>query len=509
MTDSKRNVPQKKVSPKNPSAEAVEATSAKKSTGAKQASRVDLPPTEFATLPLSADLVAVVQEMGFQKLSPIQRQSIPLLLQGKDLIGQSKTGSGKTAAFALPILQKLALASPHLQALILCPTRELCAQVTRDIRKLGRKHPGLKVLPLAGGTPVRPQRDSLENGIHIAVGTPGRILDHINREHLDLSKLVTVVLDEADRMLDMGFEEDMALILKATPKSRQTVFFSATFPEEIEAMSRTYQRHPARITISEKTEAAGAIRQLVYTTTNETKSSTLVALLQEYQPESAIVFCNTKIACNELVEILSNAKVSTACLHGELEQYMRDRVMARFRNKSVRVLIATDVAARGIDVENLEIVFNFDLPSKPDVYVHRIGRTGRAGKAGLAISLATQRDLIKIQGIEAVTRSPLEKKSLSRFSSQKEQSPKAVFSQDAKMETLLIAGGRKDKVRPGDILGALTGEAGGLKASDIGKIEIHDNFSYVAVSAGVAKLALQRLNNGKIKGRKFRVEIVR
>ena len=465
-------------------------------------------PTEFSTLPLSPSLVAVVQELGFLKLTPIQRQSIPILLKGKDLIGQSRTGSGKTAAFALPILEKINIHLSHVQALILCPTRELCAQVTRDIRKLGRNHPGLKVLPLAGGVPVRPQRDALEKGIHIAVGTPGRILDHITREHLDLSKLGTVVLDEADRMLDMGFEEEMAQILKATPKSRQTIFFSATFPEEIEAMSRAYQRSPSRITISEKPEAAASIRQLVYAVTSETKQTTLISLLQEFQPDSAIVFCNTKMACNELVEILARAKVSTACLHGELEQHMRDRVMARFRNKSIRVLVATDVAARGIDVENLEVVFNFDLPSKPDVYVHRIGRTGRAGKAGLAISLATQRDTVKVQSIEAFTRSPLEKKSLSRFAPQKDGPNKTPFSHDAKMETLLISGGRKEKVRAGDILGALTGDAGGLKASDIGKIEIHDNFSYVAVSAAVAKVALQRLNNGKIKGRKFRVEFV-
>ncbi len=459
----------------------------------------------FSALPLSPPLLQVLEELDFQTVTPIQAQSIPVLLQGRDLVGQAKTGSGKTAAFVLPLLQRIRLQDRRLQALVLCPTRELCAQVAGEIRRLGRRLPGLQVLVLAGGQPVRPQVNALENGAHLAVGTPGRILDLLQREALETRQLATVVLDEADRMLDMGFREDMERILGGMPQKRQTVLFSATFPPTIEEMSRAFQKEPARVTVAEA-EAPPDIQQLCYVCEPEEKPALLLRILRQYQPGSAIVFCNLKATVVELKRALASARVSADGLQGDLEQFERDRVMAKFRNRSTRVLIATDVAGRGIDVEALDAVINYDLPSQPEPYVHRIGRTGRAGRAGLAISIATPRDDRKIEGIEEATGVKLERASVETLPP---ADAKGGVSLESGWETLYISAGRKDKMRPGDILGALTGEAGGLNASDVGKIEIHDHHAYVAVSKNVVRVALERLSEGRIKGRKHRIERVR
>ncbi|WNG43251.1 ATP-dependent RNA helicase DbpA [Archangium minus] len=459
---------------------------------------------DFAALALSPPLLQVLEELDFRTATPIQAQSIPVLLQGRDLVGQARTGSGKTAAFALPLLQKIQLPQRRLQALVLCPTRELCAQVAGEIRRLGRRLPGLQVLVLAGGQPVRPQVNALEKGAHIAVGTPGRILDLLERQALETGRLSTVVLDEADRMLDMGFREDMERILRETPPTRQTVLFSATFPPDIEALSRTFQKEPARVTVVEA-EAAPDIQQLRYSCAPEEKTALLLRILRHHQPAAAIVFCNLKATVVELTRALVSARVSADGLQGDMEQSERDNVMAKFRNHSTRILIATDVAGRGIDVEALDAVINFDLPSQPEPYVHRIGRTGRAGRTGLAISLVTPQDERKVEGIEQATGVKLERASPETLPPADAASGGALESE---WETLLISAGRKDKMRPGDILGALTGEAGGLKASDIGKIDIHDRHAYVAVSRRVARVALQRLREGRIKGRKYWIERV-
>ncbi|MEY4510311.1 MAG: ATP-independent helicase DbpA [Pseudomonadota bacterium] len=476
---------------------------------------------EFSSLPLSPSLLEVVAGLGYTQLTPIQAASIPVLLEGRDLVGQSHTGSGKTAAFALPILQRLSLDTRALQALVLCPTRELSAQVARELRKLGRNLPGLQVLVLAGGEPLRPQANALEKGVHLVVGTPGRVLDHLGRRTLDLGATSTVVLDEADRMLDMGFADEMEQILEALPRSRQTVFFSATFPSTIEALSNQYQRDPVRVTIETPQGLEGEVsRQLLIKAEPETKLQALRWVLQRYPHESALIFANLKVTVAELEKALANAGTSVASLHGDLEQYDRDRVMAKFRNASTRVLVATDVAARGIDVESLDLVINYDLPLSPEVYVHRIGRTGRAGKVGLAVSFAGERDKLKVKTIEAHTKVRLERTSMSARDERVvdegepgredlEPAPAQDLERAAKMDTLRIAGGRKQKMRPGDILGALTGEAGGLQGSDIGKIEIHDNFSYVAVNKSVSRLAQQSLSNGKIKGKRFVVSLIK
>ena len=461
--------------------------------------------TDFAALPLSAELLAVVAELGFEKLTPIQAQAIPPLLEGKDLVGQSRTGSGKTAAFALPILQRLSLEAREVGALVLCPTRELSAQVAREIRRLGRRHAGLTVLVLAGGEPVGRQIGALEKGVHIAVGTPGRVLDHLRRRTLRVHRVASVVLDEADRMLDMGFQDDMEKILRALPPNRQTVFFSATYPTSIETLCQKHQKDPVFVKVEAEPEEAREIRQLVVHSEQEQKIGALRWVLATYPHESALIFANLKVTVAEIAKVLSEGGLSTGSLHGNLEQYDRDRVMAKFRNASTRVLVATDVAARGIDIENLDLVVNFDLPSQSEVYVHRIGRTGRAGKVGLAVSLRNEREQLKVDAIEHLTGVKLvvtERQAVPR-------GEKAALAQalerDAKMATLRISGGRKEKVRPGDILGALTGEAGGLDAADIGKIEIHDHFSYVAVKKSISQGAQQSLSAGRIKGRKFQV----
>lgn len=463
---------------------------------------------DFGSLALSSALLTVVAELGYETLTPIQAQTIPVLLQGKDLIGQSKTGSGKTAAFALPILERLHVENRSLKALVLCPSRELCAQVAREIRKLGRRHPGLQVLTVSGGEPFRRQAMALEKGVHVVVATPGRMLDHLRRGTIRVHTVSTVVLDEADRMLDMGFRDDIEKILNALPTPRQTIFFSATFPRTIEVMSRTFQNNAVRVTIDDPEEAAPDIRQLLLMTEPDSKVGDLSWLLANHAHESALIFCNFKATVRELTHTLSSEGVSADCLHGDLEQFERDRVMARFRNQSVRFLIATDVAARGIDVVDLDLVINYELHAQPDVYIHRIGRTGRAGKQGLAISFASAREQAKIVAIEKLTGSRLELLVRDESADVDIEAPQNPFECDARMETIQIFGGRRDKVRPGDILGALTGEAGGLSAADIGKIEIHDRLSYVAVSKTVSQKAVVSLNEGRIKGKRFRAFII-
>jgi ATP-independent RNA helicase DbpA len=459
--------------------------------------------SDYRTLPLSADLLSVLEELGYTKLTPIQARAIPLLLEGRDLIGQSQTGSGKTAAFGVPLLERMRFDRRRvLQVLVLCPTRELSAQVARELRRLGRRHAGLQVVTLTGGAPVRAQVLALERGVHCVVGTPGRVLDHLRRGSLQLQELSTLVLDEADRMLDMGFQADMEQILEHTPSTRQTVFFSATFLRSVVELSAKYQRDPERITIEAEAPERPAVAQRYVLVEQAHKLATLTQLLQQHAHEAALVFANQRATVNEICAALAEAGISADKLHGELEQSDRDLVLAKFRNASTRVLVATDVAARGIDVAGLDLVVNFDLPTRFDIYLHRVGRTGRAGQGGAAFSIVTKREEERVAAIEQAHGITIERLML-------DAAPLAAAqAQDAAMETLRISGGRKQKVRPSDILGALTGEAGGLAGDDIGKIEIHDNFSYVAVVKHKSKKAERGLSNGKIKGRRFRVQIV-
>ncbi len=460
--------------------------------------------TDFASLPLLPELLAVVADLGFEQLTPIQAQAIPPLLAGKDLVGQSKTGSGKTAAYALPILNALDLAKREIVGVVVCPTRELSAQVARELRKLGRNLAGLTVVVLTGGEAVRDQTRVLEKGVHLIVGTPGRILDHLQRRTLKVHRVATVVLDEADRMLDMGFQEDVAKILKALPPKRQTVFFSATFPAEIRALSSKYQQEPLHVRIDDESgDDSPQTKELVVHVGDEQKLAALTWIFAQYPNDSALVFANQKVTVAAILKSLASTATSVESLHGDLEQRERDLVLAKFRNGSTRVLIATDVAARGIDLEKLDLVVNFDLPNQPEVYVHRIGRTGRAGNVGLAVSLCSRAEQPRLEAIELFTGSALVPVARDKAP------PAAPAPRAAKMETLRLSGGRKDKLRPGDILGALTGEAGGLAGDQIGKIEIHERFAYVAVAKSVSRKALDSLNQGRIKGRRFKAELVK
>ncbi len=457
--------------------------------------------SDFSSLGLSASLVQVVSDIGYERPTAIQAQGIPLVLQGKDLICQSKTGSGKTAAFALPILQGIDR-TKGLQALIVCPTRELTAQVAKDFRTLGRREAGLVVVELVGGQPVRGQVDALARGVHVAVGTPGRLLDHIDRESLDGRSIKTVVLDEADKMLEMGFGADVESILRAVPKKRQTLLFSATFPSAIESLSSRYLSDATRVTASEAAGEETNLQQVFVECEASEKFDGLLWALCKFPHKSAIVFCNFKKSVSYLQGKMRESGLSVGRLDGDLDQFHRDQVLAQFHNGSIRYLVATDVAGRGLDVKGLELVVNFELPPKTDIYVHRIGRTGRAGRAGMAVSLAGSRELSKISAIEEATGSAVEI-----------QTPGAVvdakrLAQEAEMQTILISCGRKDKVRPGDILGALTGDAGGLSGDEIGTINIQDRLSYVAVSRRVARSATKSINAGRIKKKRYKATLL-
>ena len=459
----------------------------------------------FESLTLSQTLLDTVAELGYTEPTPIQVEAIPTLLAGRDLVGQSRTGSGKTAAFGLPILQRLDLESRSLQALVLCPTRELTGQVTRELRRLGRGYAGLSVVELIGGQPARPQRDALSRGVHVAVGTPGRVLDHLTHGVLDVSTLRIVVLDEADRMLDMGFSDEVGAILRELPRPRQTVLFSATFPDTIEAITKTHQTDALHVTIEAPPEELADIRQLQLVARKGERLNTLALILHRFPNDSALIFCNFKATVAQLAERLDAAGLSVDRLDGDLEQADRELVLARFRNQSVRILVATDVAGRGLDVEGLDLVINYELPQKPEIYVHRIGRTGRAGRQGVAISITGGPNDPRIAAAEKLTGTPIE-----TFVREQGLPPTPLegLAQLPKMATIRIDGGRRDKLRPGDILGALTGKSGGLRGSDVGKIEVHERLTYVAVALKVAPGAARQLSSAGIKNKSFRATLV-
>ncbi|MGY3857792.1 ATP-dependent RNA helicase DbpA [Aeromonas intestinalis] len=451
--------------------------------------------SEFSSLNLSPALLENLASLGYQQMTPIQAQSLPLVLEGKDLIAKAKTGSGKTAAFGLGLLSRLNVNRVDVQALVLCPTRELADQVATEIRRLARAMPNVKLVTLCGGTPTAPQSATLSFGAHIAVGTPGRILKHLEQGTLELSSLETLVLDEADRMLDMGFGEDINRVISHAPARRQTLLFSATYPEGIAQMSRGVQHNPVEVSV-ESLHEGSAIEQKLYEVPAGQRLDALTWLLSHYQPSSCVVFCNTKRACNDVAEHLAAKGFSALALNGDLEQRERDQVLVRFANGSATILVATDVAARGLDIKELGAVINYELTYDPEVHVHRIGRTGRAGQQGLALSLYQPNEAQRVNFIEEYQEAPIPQGDLSEIG----RELKPVTPQ---MVTLSIDAGRKSKVRAGDILGALTGE-GGIAGSEVGKIQISGQYSYVAVKRQVASAALKRLQEGKIKGRSYR-----
>jgi len=453
--------------------------------------------TAFSTLPLSDDFLTNLESLDYKEMTPVQAQSIPLVLEGKDIRAQAKTGSGKTAAFGIGLLHKLDSKSYLTQALILCPTRELADQVSKELRRLARPISNIKISTLCGGTPIGPQFASLEHHPHIVVGTPGRILKHLQKGTLILKNLNTLVLDEADRMLDMGFSDDIMRIIDQTPGSKQSLLFSATFPAQIKKISRSLQKDPVEIFIESIHEDSN-IKQVFYEIDRNKRTDSLISLLQHYSPQSTVIFCNRKQQCKDLAEELWEIGFHAVALHGDLEQKERDQKLVQFANKSSSILIATDVAARGLDIKDLEAVINFEISPDPEVHIHRIGRTGRAGNSGLALSLFTASEAAKVNAIEDYQKSSVTIENLSTL--KPHQGSKIVPS----MSTLCITAGRKNKVRAGDILGALTKNTN-LPGKHIGKIDIFDIVSYVAVEQAFVNQALQILSEGKIKGRKYRV----
>ena len=447
----------------------------------------------FTSLALPDEFIKILDQLGYKEPTEIQKESLPHLLKGKDLIAQAKTGSGKTAAFGIPLLLKLDLTRFHPQALVLTPTRELADQVAKELRKLARFKHNIKILTLAGGMPMRHQINSLEHGANVIVGTPGRIQDHLGKGTLKFDFIKTVVLDEADRMLDMGFYEPIEKILSNTPKKRQTMLFSATFPENIQALSKTFMHEPHHVKV-ESVHDEAIISQVFYEVDYRKKLNALVKVLQYYKPNSVLVFCNTKVDVTEVTRSLQDDGFDALDLHGDLEQVDRNETLLQFENRSCSILVATDVAARGLDIKGVDMVINYDFPRESANYIHRIGRTGRAGKEGIALSLISEREYDKVSKLQEHPNW----QELDRVKDEKDVVIKAP------MATLCIHGGKKNKLRAGDILGALTGDIG-LDSKVIGKINIFDFFAYVAIERKSFNKALEGLDRGKIKKRSFRV----
>ncbi len=451
---------------------------------------------DFKSVGLSKAICDNLASLGYLEMTPIQAQGLPFILSKRDFIGQANTGSGKTAAFALGILTKLDLTDPMPQALVLVPTRELAEQVANEVRRLARFTSNIKVITLTGGSEERHKIKSLRQGAHIVVGTPGRITKLLETRVLLVSSLKVLVLDEADRLLEMGTVEEINAIAAHTPVTRQTMLFSATFPHGIKTLSASLQEDAAQVTIDSQHQTS-TIKQEFIKIDGE-KSDALLRILNVYSPESSIIFCNSRETCNKISGWLRTKKIETMQIHSDLEQQDRTLILIKFDNKTCRILVATDLASRGLDVKDVSLIINYDLPSDPELYIHRIGRTGRAGQEGLAVNLYGPKEQGILKAIEMYLKTEFPIMGLDELPHAKPVS----FA--STMATLYISGGRKDNIRPGDIVGALTKEAG-LKADEIGKIHILEVNSYVAIAASKIAHATMCLNATKIKGKKFKV----
>ncbi|WP_171589117.1 ATP-dependent RNA helicase DbpA [Pelistega europaea] len=448
---------------------------------------------DFATLPLSPEQLHNLKELGYTQMRPIQAMSLPAILEGKDVRGQAETGSGKTLAFGLGIMQKINPRFFGAQGIVLCPTRELADQVAQQIRKLARPLANIKVLTLCGGSALKPQIESLKHGAHIIVGTPGRILDLVRGQHLDLSQIKVFVLDEADRMMDMGFFEDIGEISQATPLRKQTLFFSATYPEHILKMSEGFQRNP--VVVETGPEAVNRnLDHLFFKTSDETRFGDCVHLLKHYRPTSTLAFCNTKAQCEALADYLNAQGIKSLVLHGDMEQRDREDVLVQFINRSCSVLVATDVAARGLDIDSLDAIINIELTPNVATHIHRIGRTGRKEAKGLALNLVTDKEMYRAERITQNVDLPVEWLELPTRGKQKPLI--------APMLTICIRGGKKNKLRAGDILGAITKDLG-YPGSAVGKINIYDFVSFVAIERDLAEEVITRLRQTNIKGKQW------
>lgn len=456
----------------------------------------------FKDLNLHPTLLQSLQDLNYTIPTPIQESAIPMLLQGQDVAGQAETGSGKTAAFGLPILQSIKPELQQVQALVIVPTRELAVQVRQELKQYGKKIDNLKVSAFYGGHSFSQERASLAHPPQLLVGTPGRLTDHLNRRTLDLSHINQIVLDEADKLLEMGFEEELDQILANLPRKRQTILFSATMPDDVKALIANSLKNPQFVKASANA-IPDQVKLVGIKVEHDKRKEAVGQLLQSINPVGTVVFTNTRIAADELAAQLQEAGLAARALHGGMEQKDRDKAMMLFRNGTTQVLVATDVAARGLDIDKLQNIIHYELPIDAAAYLHRSGRTGRAGKSGTVYTLATPRDEKQLRDWEQVRMDEwLSAESLKVKSSEKQPAAQPAFA------TIYISGGRKDKISPRDIVGALIAEAG-LKAEQIGKIEIQDRMSFVAVpedrSQGIAK----KLSEGKIKGRKYKIQLVK
>lgn len=447
----------------------------------------------FSDLPLSKTMVNNLEKLNYINMTPIQEASLLPVLEGSDVLAQAKTGSGKTAAFGIGLLQNLKVKRFRVQSLVLCPTRELAEQVSEELRKIARFQHNIKILKITGGLPLYKQENSLSHEAHIIVGTPGRVLKLLQRGSLSLKELRTLVLDEADRMLDMGFIDPIREIISFAPAKRQTLCFSATFPEDVKGLSRSIQKNPIELTVDQGHDST-VIRQQFFRSANKDKVKALLSLLKHFRPENVIVFCNTKEVCRKVNRALTEAGIHSLMLNGDLEQKERTEVLIRFANGSCNVLVATDVAARGLDIKNLGAVINYDFPFEGETYIHRIGRTGRAGEEGLALSLIQPGEDFRLDKIQP------------RFDEIPGTGDNGGQFPDPAMITLSINGGRKNKISPGDVLGALTCN-GGISGNDVGKIVRQDYLTFIAVKRTIASKAIDLLEKGQVKGRRFKAMI--
>lgn len=517
----------------------------------------------FENLKISKEIYKAVKDMGFEETTPIQSQSIPYILEGRDIIGQALTGTGKTAAFGIPILEMIDSSSKKIQVVILCPTRELAVQIAEEIKKLAKYKRGIEIIPIYGGQSIERQINALKKGVQIIIGTPGRVMDHIERKTLKLNTTKIVILDEADEMLDMGFREDIEFILSNIPEQRQTLLFSATIPKAILDLARKYQNEPQFINVVNKELTVPTIEQYYFEVKEQTKPEILSRIIDKYNLKLSLVFCNTKKRVDELVENLQTRGYLADSLHGDMSQFQRDRVMSKFRKGNLEILVATDVAARGIDVENIEAVFNYDVPRDVEYYVHRIGRTARIGKHGRAFTFVVGRDIFKIKDIQRFSKTKIiaqkvpsinditevktnkilekikttiEEGQLEKFipyieklideeftsidiaaallkmsmgennieKKQDEEYPDT--GAESGMVRLFINIGKKAKIQAKHIVGSIAGETG-IPGKLIGAINIYDNYSFVEVPKEYADEVLLAMKNNQIKGNKINIEV--
>ena len=521
----------------------------------------------FDELDLYPQILRAIQEMGFEEATPIQCKAIPVVMEGVDVSGQAQTGTGKTAAFGIPLLMKVDPHNKKTQAIVLCPTRELAIQVAEEVRNLAKYMHGVKVLPVYGGQDIVKQIRSLKGGAQIIIGTPGRVMDHLRRKTIKCEEVNTIVLDEADEMLNMGFREDIETVLEYIPEERQTVLFSATMPKPILDITKKYQKDAVTIKVVKKELTVPNIEQYYYDVKRKDKVEVLSRLLDVYDPKLSLVFCNTKRMVDELTNALQGRGYFAEGLHGDMKQMQRDRVMNHFRNGNTEILVATDVAARGIDVDDVEAVFNFDVPQDDEYYVHRIGRTGRAGRTGRSFTFVKGKEVYKLKDIqrycktkilaqkipsmEDVVQVRLEKimdridtiieeedltKMVNMIESQVNESDytamdiAAAFlkmallgeeesaqksmenfefgdtgAEEEGMVRLFINIGKKQHVKPGDILGAITGESG-MPGKLVGAIDMYDKYTFVEVPREYGKEVLKAMSNSKIKGKSINIE---